>query len=629
MFKSDNNHSLFWIISSNLLDMQKKEQHSFHIPVMGIAYTIDSPLKVGKFGISSVLSLVDDHLIEKMRKIYSEKESIQYNPILTTDYDYRAKRIKEYLNLIQELLQKQINKLKAESFIKGNDIVKYFELLPESSVVKKLYNRMLKAGAAEQINLQEELKNQIKAGSIDVNIMTKCDRSQYSKSGEELAPEYSDAMAALRGFALSEVTSSVVFSAGLNPRLYSYCEQFNGFYPDENGHLKKKIILKVSDFRSAMVQGKFFAKKGLLISEFRIESGINCGGHAFISDGTLLGPILEEFKNKRKELEEELFNTCNNALESKNKLKFKQNPSIRITIQGGIGTHNEQLFLLENYFVNGTGWGSPFLLVPEATTLDLETLSLVSQAKKEDYFLSNASPLGVPFHNLKNTTAQKLRIDRIEKGRPGAPCKKKFLAFNTSYGGEPICTASREYQNSKKAEIENQKNSKNSALLSEEINQLQEKECLCEGLSASALLNNHQIPDNKITAVTICPGPNLAYFTGTFSLKEMIDHIYGRNSILNNINRPHLFVNELELYVDYIKKEIKKQTANLQAKQINFYEKFQANLLSGIEYYNNLIPKMKQETKECLDKFKSDLSELEEEIKNFVFPKIAIIPVLD
>ena len=30
--------------------------HSLHIPVMGTAFTIDTPLKVGKFGISSVVS---------------------------------------------------------------------------------------------------------------------------------------------------------------------------------------------------------------------------------------------------------------------------------------------------------------------------------------------------------------------------------------------------------------------------------------------------------------------------------------------------------------------------------------------------------------------------------------------
>jgi hypothetical protein len=38
--------------------------HSFH-PVMGLAYTIDSPIRVAQYGISSVISIADDELIEK------------------------------------------------------------------------------------------------------------------------------------------------------------------------------------------------------------------------------------------------------------------------------------------------------------------------------------------------------------------------------------------------------------------------------------------------------------------------------------------------------------------------------------------------------------------------------------
>ena len=71
----------------------------------------------------------------------------------------------------------------------------------------------------------------------------------------------------------------------MNPRLYSYIENFEDFFPTKNGIIKKKIILKVSDYRSALIQGKFLAKKGLWVSEYRIESGLNCGGHAFASDG--------------------------------------------------------------------------------------------------------------------------------------------------------------------------------------------------------------------------------------------------------------------------------------------------------------------------------------------------------
>ena len=43
----------------------------------------------------------------------------------------------------------------------------------------------------------------------------------------------------------------------MNPRLYSYIEKFDDFYPDASGDIKKKIILKVSDYRSAIIQGKF------------------------------------------------------------------------------------------------------------------------------------------------------------------------------------------------------------------------------------------------------------------------------------------------------------------------------------------------------------------------------------
>ena len=47
--------------------------HSFHIPVMGLSFTLDSPIKVAKYGISSVVSIVDDVIIEKMNEYYSEK----------------------------------------------------------------------------------------------------------------------------------------------------------------------------------------------------------------------------------------------------------------------------------------------------------------------------------------------------------------------------------------------------------------------------------------------------------------------------------------------------------------------------------------------------------------------------
>ena len=64
--------------------------------------------------------------------------------------------------------------------------------------------------------------------SGDVNIMTKIDKDNYLKQ-EKLPVEYNDAHAALRGFAMSNLESSMVLSAGMNPRLYGYLEQFEDF----------------------------------------------------------------------------------------------------------------------------------------------------------------------------------------------------------------------------------------------------------------------------------------------------------------------------------------------------------------------------------------------------------------
>ena len=51
-------------------------------------------------------------------------------------------------------------------------------------------------------------------------------------------------MAALRGFANSNLSSSLVLSAGMSPRLYSYLEKFKDFFPDINGELKKEDHFK-------------------------------------------------------------------------------------------------------------------------------------------------------------------------------------------------------------------------------------------------------------------------------------------------------------------------------------------------------------------------------------------------
>ncbi len=569
--------------------------HSFHIPVMGLGYTIDTPLKVARFGISSVVSIIEDHLIEQMREIHCTRENETYVPILEKEEDSRARRITAYLDLLNRIVKKQISKMKKESFDEENDLVKYFKLLEDSSPVKKLYETMRNEKSVQaRLLMQRFLREHIFAGSIDVNIMTKCDKTKYDENGNALPAEYSDAMAAFRGFAKSTLSSSIVFSAGLNPRLYSYCESFPDFFPDDNGVTRKKIILKVSDYRSAHIQGKFFAKKGLWISEFRIESGLNCGGHAFATDGNLLGPVLNDFFSGKAELTNELAAICKKALIEKGFPGSILLPRVRITVQGGIGTPNENKFLLEHYNVDSTGWGSPFLLVPEATNVDSDTLNALANAKQEDYYLSSASPLGIPFNNFRKSSSEAQRKKRIEKGRPGSPCYKKFLAFNTEFTEKPICTASRQYQDLKIKQLE-EKNLQDEEY-KKELRNITDKDCLCEGLGAAAIIKNEATDKLKLSAVAICPGPNLAYFSGIFSLREMVDHIYGRTNLRNNVSRPHMFINELQMNVDYLEKENRNMQSDASGKYERKLVEFKANLLNGIEYYKSLLPDMKQET---------------------------------
>jgi len=593
-------------------------QHNFHIPVMGVAYTIDTPLKVAPYGIDSVISLVDNVLLEKLRKVYAEKFNLPYKEISEKAEDYMAKRITCYLNLINKLTTEKFEQFKNNFEDKKTEIFDYFEMLPDSSGLKKEFQSRLSNNVDD---LKLWLKDNLTMGSIDVNIMTKVDKDNYI-NGEKLPQEFNDAHAALRGYANSDLTSSLVLSAGMSPRLYAYIENFDDFYPDENGFIKKKIVLKVSDYRSALIQGKFLAKKGLWVSEYRIESGLNCGGHAFATDGFLMGPILEEFRQDMQTLKKDVFDILSKALAQKNKPVPQEVLPVKLTAQGGVGTNEEHEFLLEHYQVDSVGWGSPFLLVPEVTTVDDDTRNKLAKAQENDLYLSNISPLGVPFNSLRTASATLKKKEKALKGRPGSSCPKAYLVSNTEYTDRPICTASRQYQHLKLKELEEQQLPQ--TVYQKEFDRITAPECLCVGLSEPAIIT-HQI-DYKIkdNGVTVCPGPNMAYFDKIVSLKEMAGHIYGKTNLLHSGYRSHMFVKELNLYIDYLKKQIDEVQENIDKRQAKYFQKFLDNLDDGISYYKDLFGKTtgkfvdtKNEILSDLERSKENLNRLFQKVKGF------------
>jgi hypothetical protein len=571
------------VLEIRIKDMSKK--HSFHIPVMGIGFTIDTPLKVAHLGIDSVISLVDDILLEKLRKMYSMKFNLPYKEITDKVEDFRAKRITSYLNLINDQAKKKFEEFKNITADKGHEIKEYFRMLPDSSSIKKEFNHLTK----EYFDLHKVsnwLKDNLSMGSIDVNIMTKVDKENYL-NGEKMPSEFNDAHAALRGFAESDLESSVILSAGMSPRLYGYIENFQDFYPDENGYIKKKIVLKVSDFRSALVQGKFFAKKGLWVSEYRIESGLNCGGHAFATDGFLMGPILAEFRDNRQSLVESVNEILVQALTEKGKAVPNTVLPVKVTAQGGVGTAEEHQFLLDHYNIDSVGWGTPFLLVPEVTNVDEHTRNQLVKAKEKDLYLSNISPLGVPFNSLRGNTKDVEKLAYIEKGRPGSSCPKKFLVANKEFTEKSICSASRQYQKLKLEELDKEE------LFSEDYqnkyDKIVDKSCICVGLGTSALINNNLETKVEGAGVSVCPGPNMAYFSRVMTLKEITDHIYGRINVITRSDRPNMFIKELNIYLKYLSERIEEARESMTTKQEKYLTTFATNLNEGINYYHSLF----------------------------------------
>ena len=580
---------------------------------MGTGFTIDTPIRIAKLGISSVISIIDDMLTERMRKYHAERVGEPYEEIPRKSKNSRVRRLREYLNLVHRIVNKEMDSLRKTPFELGSDITRYYELLPDSTL-KDDYLKMLKEKDPKiKKRMQKELREKTVPGSIDVNIMTKIDRNG-ARGNEDLPTGQSDALLALRAFAESTLNSSVIFSAGLNPRLYAYINNFADFFPNKLGEIKKRITLKVSDFRSGAIQGKFLAKKGLWVSEFRIESGLNCGGHAFATKGNLMGPILEEFKEQRVVLREKLFDIYTKTLKKFDKIVPASPPEVSLTVQGGIGTNEERKLLHKRYKVNSTGWATPFLLVSEVTNLDDEHRKRLADAGDDDVILSDASPLGLPFWVLKNSAAVEEQNRLIDIGNPGSDCPKGFLISNSEFTKHHICSASRNFMRRKLDTLGSNGTSK--TVLARQKELVLAKACLCRDLSAAATQNFNVKRNGNIL---ICCGPGIINYSKKSTLEEMVDHIYGRKSLLIDSYRPHMFIKELSLYIEYIRKEVEQYTLELSSRTPKYFREFKENIKDGIEYYKSIVEDFMDEQRE---RILSDLDAFSAEIDTILTDKL-------
>ncbi|WP_238531599.1 hypothetical protein [Nitritalea halalkaliphila] len=110
--------------------------HTFHIPVMGLGFTLETPLKVAHLGIDSVMSIMDDGLLESLRRVWHEKYGSPYTEIPETATDSRAKRITAYLDTLQGLVQEKVTRLRTNGQHFSRELEQYMDLLPDRSTLK-------------------------------------------------------------------------------------------------------------------------------------------------------------------------------------------------------------------------------------------------------------------------------------------------------------------------------------------------------------------------------------------------------------------------------------------------------------------------------------------------------------
>jgi hypothetical protein len=231
--------------------------------------------------------------------------------------------------------------------------------------------------------------------------------------------------------------------------------------------------------------------------------------------------------------------------------------------------------------------------VPEATTVDQTTRNQLQKAKEKDLYLSNVSPLGVPFNNLRNASKEVEKFQKIEENKPGSPCPRGFLALGNEYGTQGICTASRLYQKNK---IEEEGISDN----------ITDKSCLCMGLAATAVIN-HGIQTKESKGVSICPGPNMAYFDKQLSLQEMSYFIYKGAEKIVREDRPNIFVKELELYMHYFSDKVNEHKKDWGRKSEKYLSVFNKNMNEGILYYQKLFSEINTTFSEIKENVVNDL----------------------
>jgi hypothetical protein len=115
----------------------------------------------------------------------------------------------------------------------------------------------------------------------------------------------------------------------------------------------------------------------------------------------------------------------------------------------------------------------------------------------------------------------------------------------------------------------------------------------------------------KSAISAVCSRLSITDFDRVYTLKEMVDHIYGRLPVKLPKNRPNLFIRELSLYIAYLKGQLTKKELNVLSIPDKYFDDFTRGLLGGVRYYRQMSSQLASDTRAA---FLLTLADLESQI---------------
>ena len=109
----------------------------------------------------------------------------------------------------------------------------------------------------------------------------------------------------------------------------------------------------------------------------------------------------------------------------------------------------------------------------------------------------------------------------------------------------------------------------------------------------------------------------------------MVDHIYGRVNLLEQVERPFFFINELHLYIAHINKYVENNVQMVNDKKEKYLEKFKLQLKDGISYYQSMKDELSRFPTALKENIAQQLHDAEKALENISFQqaKLATIKI--